>query len=192
MKKPGRTILFLSIWTSWEPESVWELWFLPNPQVNLSGNSWVIHYNVTETNKICLLSTVPICLQCETTGTMESGIFCSSKIKVSGSLGLRKINNIPLHAMCTPKPWAKHGKGHSQKNTNKGKENLKREIILLVFYVWQRQGQHLGQIFLSQSMYSWCISDFCLQLGKKKDTDSSQTLNKQWGRQAKCIQQLYY
>lgn len=111
---------------------------------------------------------------------MESGFFRSSEIKISGSLGLCKINHISSPATCTRKPWAKHRKECSQKNTNKGKENLKREFLFLTY--GKDKVSILDRSFSPKvcSLYSSCINYFCLQCEKYTWIDKIQTVPTHW------------
>lgn len=70
MKKIGRTVLFLSIWTSAEPQTSLGAVIPPNPQVNSGGNLQII-ISDKPTKSFCFLQ-FKFVLQHETTGTIDN------------------------------------------------------------------------------------------------------------------------
>jgi len=105
---------------------------------------------------------------------MQHGIFCSSEMRKSDFLGLCKTNHIaspcfPCPATSAPKTKAKHLKENLQKNTSKGKGNLNKEIIIIIFFTYGKDKVSILDISFSPSacnLYSQYVSDFCLHQEK--------------------------
>lgn len=124
VKKIARTVLLICVRTLRQAKPSPGAAIPLNPRVSLGEIFWVNHYHFRQTKKICLLSTVQLHSSICSTGSMQCGTFSSTEMKVSGSLGLCKINHVtspcfPRPAVHATKPWAKHVKEKKKKTTAK-------------------------------------------------------------------------